>query len=320
MNETTAPAIEDPKTESTSPNGHPEPGTADKVEQPPLSKRLRQYVARNPKLLVLAWILATAALALVIPVAYISWWIGIPYLSIWPGGDWFIWIPAAFGIFMLCFIPLYNLIGAFYLLGYVADLSLSVDEQAIRAAQTNVKETEIEAIRRFENTDDAGLLPLLTYSRAQLDAYYQIGLSQTKRSFFHGIVAMWFGFALLLTGLALYILPLERLGLHAPTADFKLLLLSGAAIIEFISALFLWMYRSTTSQLTYLYDRQMYSHTAILCFRMSSTIDRAKGDETRASIVTKLLEWNAKPERPALQSRTEMAALLPKQAPSKSIE
>lgn len=142
----------------------------------------------------------------------------------------------------------------------------------------------------------------------------------SRRSFFHGIVAMWLGFALLLSGLALYIVPLEKFGLNSPTQDFKILLLSGAAIIEFISALFLWMYRSTTAQLTYLYDRQMYSHTAILCFRMASTIDRGKGDETRASIVTKLLDWNPKPDRPALPGGSGLAALLPKQAPSKQSE
>ena len=181
MNETTAPSTEDPQAESASPNGRSEPGGAIKVERAPLSKRLGQFIARNPKLLVLAWIIVAAVFILVLPVAYISWWVGIPYLSAWPSGNWLLWIPAAFGIFMLSFAPPWNLMGAFYLLGYVADLSLSVEEESIRAAQTTVKETELEAIRRFENTDDAGLLPLLTYSRAQLDAYYQIGLSQTRQ-------------------------------------------------------------------------------------------------------------------------------------------
>lgn len=320
MNEITSPSTDGQQAKSALPNGPSEPGGTDKVEKTPLSKRLGQFIARNPKLLVFAWILTTAVFVSVVPVAYISWWIGIPYLSAWPSGRWLLWIPAAFGIFMLAFVPVWTLMLASYLLGYVADLSLSVEEESIRAAQTNVKETELDAIRRFENTDDAGLLPLLTYSRAQLDAYYQIGLSQTGRSFFHGIVAMWLGFGLLLCGLALYIVPLDKFGLNPPTQDFKILLLSGAAIIEFISALFLWMYRSTTAQLTYLYDRQMYSHTAILCFRMASTIERAKADETRASIVTKLLDWNAKPERPALPSGGGLAALLPKQAPGKQSE
>jgi hypothetical protein len=320
MNETISPSTENPQPQSASPHGPSEAASAGKGEQTPLSKRLGQFIARNPKLLVFAWILTTAVFVSVVPVAYISWWISIPYLSAWPSGNWLLWIPAAFGIFLLAFAPVWTLMLASYLLGYVADLSLSVEEESIRAAQTSVKETELDAIRRFENTDDAGLLPLLTYSRAQLDAYYQIGLSQTRRSFFHGIVAMWLGFALLLSGLALYIVPLDKLGLNSPTQDFKILLLSGAAIIEFISALFLWMYRSTTAQLTYLYDRQMYSHTAILCFRMASTIERIKGDETRASIVIKLLDWSAKPERPALPSGGGLAALLPKQATGKQSE
>jgi hypothetical protein len=320
MAETTALSTDDPRAASTPANGRSTTGGTAEAEPAPLSKRLGQLVARNPKLLVLAWILATAVLFLVVPVAYTSWWVGVPYLSAWPSGNWLLWIPAAFGIFLLAFVPIWFLMLALYLLGYVADLSLSVEEESIRAAQNSVEESELEAIRRFENTDGAGLLPLLTYSRAQLDAYYKIGLSQTRRSFFHGIVAMWLGFVLLLSGLALYIVPLDKLGLNPPTQDFKMLLLSGAAIIEFISALFLWMYRSTTAQLTYLYDRQMYSHTAILCFRMSSTIEKEKGDETRAAIVTKLLDWHAKPDRPAIPSGGGLAALLPRKTATRQGE
>jgi len=123
---------------------------------------------------------------------------------------------------------------------------------------------------------------------------------------------MWLGFGLLLTGLALYLIPLDKVGLKPPTQDFKVLLLSGAAIIEIISALFLWMYRSTTAQLTYLYDRQMYSHTAILCFRMMSVVNnKDTGDTTIGVIIAKLLDyWTAKPDRPGAPTGSGIASLL----------
>ena len=144
----------------------------------------------------------------------------------------------------------------------------------------------------------AGLLPLLKYSRAQLDAYYEIGLKQTRGSFFNAVLAMWLGFVLLLVGIWLYVGPVEQLGLTRPPQNFNVLILSGAAIVEFISALFLWVYRSTIAQLTYYYRLQMHSHTSILCFRMASTMEKA--DDTKRAIIESVLGWTATPERPPL--------------------
>jgi hypothetical protein len=53
---------------------------------------------------------------------------------------------------------------------------------------------------------------------------------------------------------------------------------------------------------------------------MASRIQELKGDETRASIVAKLLDWTAKPERPEIAGGSGLAALLPKQAPSKGTD
>jgi hypothetical protein len=121
---------------------------------------------------------------------------------------------------------------------------------------------------------------------------------------------MWLGFILLLLGITLYVAPLEKFGLTRPPQEFNILILSGAAIVEFISALFLWVYRSTTAQLTYYYKLQMHNHTSILCFRMASTMQQS--DETKRSIIEKVLEWTAAPERPALAGATGFRALLPK--------
>ena len=210
--------------------------------------------------------------------------------------------------------------GASSLTSFLADISISKEDVKVQEAQKSVHETEREAIDKLEQTDAAGLLPLLKYSRAQLEAYYAVGLSQTRRSFFHAVLAMWLGFILLLVGIALYVAPVEKLGLKPPAQEFNILILSGAAIIEFISALFLWVYRSTTAQLTYFYNRQMYSHTAILCFRMASAMEKDKADHSRSAIVKKLLDWNEKPERPPLEGSKAFRSLLTSGGPKPSPE
>jgi hypothetical protein len=125
---------------------------------------------------------------------------------------------------------------------------------------------------------------------------------------------MWLGFILLLVGIALYVGPVEKLGLTRPPQEFNTLILSGAAIVEFVSALFLWVYRSTTAQLTYYYKLQMHNHTSILCFRMASTMQQP--DEVKRVIIEKVLEWTSMPERPPLVGAKGLRTLFPKTEPN----
>jgi hypothetical protein len=260
------------------------------------------------------WTVVILAFLLLIPIVYFSWYDLPQRLWKYANQEWWHWIPAFFGYMFLFIAPVWGGMGALALTGFFTDLSLSIEDAAVRDAQQVVRETEQDAINRLELTDAAGLLPLLKYSRAQLDAYYAIGLNQTRRSFFNAVLAMWLGFILLLLGIALYVGPVEKLGLTRPAQDFQILILSGAAIIEFVSALFLWVYRSTTAQLTYYYRRQMHSHTSILCFRMASTMEQP--DETKRAIIEKVLDWSELPERPPLVGAKGLRSLLPTGAPN----
>ena len=288
-------------------------GTPAEATKPdPRPERLRQLLFRRPKIVILGWAVVTLAFLLLLPLAYFFWYEFPGRLWVFANEQWWHWIPAFFGFTALFFIPIFATMGALALAGFLADISLSIENATIQDAQRVVRETEQDAISRLEKDDVAGLLPLLKYSRAQLDAYYAIGLNQTRKSFFNAVLAMWLGFILLLIGIALYVGPVEKLGLTRPEPDFQILILSGAAIIEFISALFLWVYRSTTAQLTYYYKRQMHSHTSILCFRMATTIQTMeKSDEIKKAIIEKVLDWNEMPERPPLVGAKGLRALLP---------
>jgi len=152
------------------------------------------------------------------------------------------------------------------------------------------------------------LLPLLRYSRAQLVQYYTMGLEQTRRSFFHAAIAMWLGFLLLIAGVFLYIGPVEDLGLRRPEGDFNVLIISSAVIVEVISALFLWVYRSTISQITFYYRLQMRTHTAVLCFRMAASM--ANGDQAKLAIVTSMLDSSILPDHPQAQGSSGLTGWL----------
>lgn len=244
----------------------------------------------------LLWTLVAILWLAAIAAAYFAWFAGLSELWAWSGTSLVRGLVAILGSLLLLMVPFWVAMIAYSFTGTMTRVSVSPESITVQRAQERVRETEEDALGRLESTDSANLLPLLRYSRAQLDAYYAIGLEQTRRGFFNAVVAMWLGFVILILGVALYIGPVERFGLQRPDEDFNTLILSSAAIVEFISALFLWVYRSTISQLTFYYRLQMRSHTAILCFRMASTM--AESDEAKRAIIASILDASMTPEQP----------------------
>ena len=232
-----------------------------------------------------------------IVVGYFSWFHGIRLMVAWPSGKFFlVWVPAAFAIMILACLPIWILMVVFQGLGKIVSISLAVQDKEVTGTLDIVAEEEKKFLDSVEGLDHAGLMPLIRYSRIQLEAYYKIGLTQTRRGFLYAVIAMWVGFIFLITGFSIHILPIENLGLIRPPNNINYVILGVGAIIEFVSALFLWIYRSSTSQLTYFYDRQMYTHSVMICFRIAENMK--DGDATKKTIVEKVLERKWSPERP----------------------
>jgi hypothetical protein len=267
-------------------------------------------VARDPGFVYVAWLIVLGVWALSLVVAYVTWIVGFPMLWGWAGSNVGRIIAAVIGsIFLFC-IPIWGWIAAESLTRFVVDTTLTDEAVAVADARERVRTTEADVLGQLETSDTAGLLPLLRYSRAQLDAYYVMGLAQTRRSFVNAAIAMWLGFLILLVGLTLQVVPLERFGVPRPTTNINILVISGTLIVEVISALFLWVYRSTIGQLTFYYRLQMQAHTAILSFRIATTMTTKDSDAAKRAIIDKLLDSAMAPERPAMVGTKGLSARL----------
>lgn len=139
-------------------------------------------------------------------------------------------------------------------------------------------------------------MPLLRYSRVQLEAYYEIGLTQTQRSFRYSVIAMWIGFSVIVSGIVIRVVDLGKFGVRPLDSDVSTLIIVSGAIIEVISALFLWVYRSSIRQLTYFYNRQLYNHSVLMSQRIAETMTSA--DEVKKTIIEQLLDrsWTFEPD------------------------
>lgn len=253
------------------------------------------------------WLVVLVMWILTAPLLWLSWFILIPQVWHWAGSSVIKLIAALFGSLMLGCVPIWWGMAATAVTGFISSATITKETMSIDQARREVRETEADVLRQLEQSDAAGLLPLLRYSRAQLDAYYAMSLAQTRRSFLNAAIAMWLGFLILIAGIGLYIGPVELLGISRPPQEFSTLVLIGAVIVEVISALFLWVYQSTIAQLTFYYRRQMQSHAAILCFRIAASM--TDGDASKRAIIEQLIQISDLPERHALPTGERIAAL-----------
>lgn len=281
------------------------------------SRLARQLTAAYPRLVPFAWLVVLVFWAGSLALAWACWFVFLPGLWVDEAGRSILRVASIggalrvvgtlVGSIVLAVIPVWGWMLAYAMTGALFDATVGGENDAVTRARQRVRETEDDALRRLEKTDDAGLLPLLRYSRAQLDAYYAMGLGQTRRAFLNAALAMWLGFLLLVGGIALYIGPVEQLGLARPPGDFQWLILASAIVIEVVSALFLWVYRSTIGQLTFYYRLQMQGHSAIMCFRIATTMKEP--DAAKRAVIDKLLGAAPEPERPAPMGAKGLLAL-----------
>lgn len=258
---------------------------------------LHQVLGRSRFLRNLALVVCIGLIVGALAAMWYAWFNWMPQLWHWSyAGPWYHAIPGSLAVLFLALLPVHLPIQALALTRTV--VAISIDEAADRL-QKRVEQGS-QALQEVEGRlavdDRLQLVPLLSYSRVQLEAYYSIGLDQTQRSFRYSVVAMWIGFAVIMSGIVVRVLDLERFGIRALDGDAGLLVIACGVVIELISALFLWIYRNSVRQLTYFYNRQIFNHGVLMAHRISSGMQAP--DETRRLIVERLLDrgWSVEPD------------------------
>lgn len=149
------------------------------------------------------------------------------------------------------------------------------------------KQSNLEDVLSQKDTE--GLIPLVKYSRIELQQYYKIGLDQTQGSYRYSIIAMWIGFLIITFGIISYIIPSDLINKDFSSGNIQILTVGSGVVIELISALFLWIYKSSISRLTYFYNRQVFIHNALFAFKISNSM--VDPDKAKELIVAKILEF-----------------------------
>lgn len=303
----------------------PEPlaagGAKPKKEEKPSAWRAKWLprLKRHRKMRVGFLILFVAGLVASLVGLYFLYWRVIPPMWKW-GFSPASWkaILSFLGVLYLVIFSL--MIPAFLFLSPMVDvisLYFEDEDESLSRRLEEVKSHRRQAEEILAGQDVSGLLPLVQYSSAQLEAYYEIGMAQTRKSFRYSVVAMWIGFVVIIAGIIPNVVPLEKYGLKASPLGLNLLAMAAGIVIEVISAMFLWIYRSSIAQQTYFYNRQIYTHGVLLSARIADSMGEGK-EKAKQTIVRRILDhrWQ-QPERIAPPSGRGVARL-PKVGPGRA--
>lgn len=262
-----------------------------------LLDQIRAILLASRVLRTIALFVCAGLVAVSLVFAWYAWFKLLPELWNWSFAQFSVKsVAGAVGVFFLALLPLYPPFAAILATGYV--VGIYGDEAAEKLKRTLEQGSAQQASAEDElaKEDKTGLVPLLRYSRVQLEAYYEIGLTQTQRSFRYSIIAMWIGFVVIISGIVIRVVDLNGVGIRPLDTDVSTMIVVSGVVIEVISALFLWVYRSSIRQLTYFYNRQLYNHSVLMSQRIAATMTSA--DEVKKMIVEKLLDrsWTFEPD------------------------
>jgi TRADD-N domain-containing protein len=273
--------------------------TGETKETPPKasgSSRVAQSLAslfgRGWPTTTLTIVVALLGIAVIALLVYLCWIRAIPALRSW---DWGFdradparigrGVLALLGLMYLAIIPFLPIGIAPWVLTFLAEVtSYRQDVKTAREAQQNIEET-------LATNDPHQIVMVLRYSRELLGEYYALGMHQAQRSYRYALIAMWLGFIVLLGGVTNQLGWLKALFPETFTevADDNAVVLLTGAVMEFIAAAFLWVYRTSTQQLIYFYRRQLMLHRTLLASRIAKGMAH-KAEDATLMIIQKVLE------------------------------
>lgn len=235
--------------------------------------------------------LVIIGVASTILLAYLCYLVWLP--AIWNWGfapiSWWRAILAVIGAIYLVLGPFFPYV---VLSGTLSGIGALFTEEAANEFESKIHEIEVKQSgyeQILKENDTEGLIPLVTYSRIELEQYYKIGLSQTQRSYQFSMIAMWLGFLIIAFGIVSYIVPASFINKNLVEGNFQILTISSGIVIEVIAVLFLGIYRNSINRSTYFYNRQVFIHNALLAYKIATSMKEP--DLSKQLIIEKILEF-----------------------------
>ncbi len=135
---------------------------------------------------------------------------------------------------------------------------------------------------QLERSND--VVSLMINNVSELREYYVISKRQANRAFTSTLAICVLGFVVFIVGIVLSAVTEQELALYTT--------ISGG-IVEVISGLFFWLYKSTTNQLNLYHERLGYTEKYLTAMQLAENMSPERKDETYRYIIEMVLLDNS---------------------------
>ncbi|MDF2951735.1 MAG: hypothetical protein K0S18_1318 [Anaerocolumna sp.] len=180
----------------------------------------------------------------------------------------------------------------------VGSTGLSVAQNLI---EKRVKKQENDEVTRAvadligKATDD-DIVNLMLKNVAELREYYVISKSHANKSYVSALIACIFGFILYITGIVLMITTSQNIIIYTTTAG---------TIIEIVSGLFFWLYKTTIGQLNLYHERLGTTEKYLIAIQLVDRVSEDRHDEMYKHIMECVLIDNRIKEEKNLKENND---------------
>ena len=145
------------------------------------------------------------------------------------------------------------------------------------------EKNEIE--RKIENEKSGNVQDIIRLNLNQLDGYYTINKSQSKKAYALSMLMILVGFVLIVVAIFLYLFNTEK---------YTLSLITGllAIVSEFIGATSLILYRESTKHVNEFLQQLSYLQKVMLAIDLTERLPAEKKNETLTKIITGIINTN----------------------------
>lgn len=153
---------------------------------------------------------------------------------------------------------------------------------------------EASDLSREQLEQSKDVVSLMINNVSELREYYVISKRQANRAFTSTLIICILGFVIFIVGIILSAVIGQELALYTT--------ISGG-IVEVISGLFFWLYKSATNQLNLYHERLGYTEKYLTAMQLAENISPERKDETYRYIIEMVLLDNSS----HIRKNTEMS-------------
>ena len=183
------------------------------------------------------------------------------------------------GTIMYIALPILTFLGLFIF------LYIGIRAILYKTTKREAEEVDSAIAKTLENIKSSEtVIDLMIQNVAELKGYYVISKQQANRSFMSALTICFLGFTLFASGIVISFFSNENILIYTTVAG---------SIVEIVSGLFFWLYKSSTKQLNIYHERLGATEKYLTAIQLVDKMDNSTKDDAYRFLIESLVRHNS---------------------------